>query len=126
MKRLVLDLDGTITIEEPDVGYADKRPNLEVIAKIKQYKSLGFTIVIATARNMRTYANSIGHINAKTLPTVIEWLNKHDVPYDEIYVGKAWCGVDGFYVDDKAIRPKEFETLSYEQILTLIGDRSSK
>lgn len=123
MKRLVMDLDGTITIDEPGVAYAEKRPNLGVIEQIRHYKSLGFTIVIATARNMRTYANSIGQINAKTLPTVIEWLNNHNVPYDEIYVGKAWCGDDGFYVDDKAIRPKEFETLSYEQILALIGDR---
>ncbi len=49
------------------------------------------------------------------------WLDRHDIPYDEIHVGKPWGGKGGFYVDDKAIRPSEFTKLSYEQILELVG-----
>ena len=30
--------------------------------------------------------------------------------------------VDGFYIDDKAVRPKEFLENSYEEILKLIGE----
>ncbi len=120
MKRLVIDLDGTLTIDDPATSYRDKKPNTAVVEQIRHYKTQGFEIIIATARNMRSHENSIGRINAKTLPIVIEWLNAHDVPYDEIHVGKPWCGHDGFYVDDKAIRPNEFVNLSYEQISEML------
>jgi len=120
MKRLVFDLDGTITIDDTNQPqYLSKLPNIEVIERIREYKSLGFEIIIMTARNMKTHNNSIGLINAKTLPIIIEWLKNHEVPYDEIHVGKPWCGTEGFYVDDKAIRPNEFLKLSYEEILVL-------
>jgi capsule biosynthesis phosphatase len=54
------------------------------------------------------------------LPVIIEWLDRHKIPYDEIYVGKPWCGFDGFYVDDRAIRPDEFLSLDSEQIVALL------
>lgn len=121
LRRLVIDLDGTLTIDEPGVPYAEKRPNPEVVARLREYHAQGFEIVIATARNMRTYANSVGKINAHTLPVVIDWLTRHAVPYDEIHVGKPWCGNDGFYIDDRAIRPDEFHHLTYAQICDLLG-----
>ena len=120
MKRLVVDLDGTLTIEGDDRPYVDKLPNLPMIERLREYRDQGFSIVIATSRNMRTYGGSIGHINAHTLPVVIDWLNRHDVPYDEVHVGKPWCGTDGFYVDDKAIRPSEFLALSRDAIRALL------
>jgi capsule biosynthesis phosphatase len=120
MRRLVVDLDGTLTIDAPGVPYADKAPNLAMIAKLREYKAEGFEIAIATARNMRTYAGSIGHINANTLPVVLAWLDRHGVPYDEVHVGKPWCGDDGFYIDDKAIRPSEFLRLDRAGIKALL------
>ncbi|TOH10543.1 capsular biosynthesis protein, partial [Vibrio parahaemolyticus] len=72
------------------------------------------------ARNMRTYEGNIGKINIHTLPIITKWLNEHNVPYDEILVGKPWCGHDGFYIDDRAIRPSEFVNLSYSQITQLL------
>ena len=47
------------------------------------------------------------------------------MPYDDIVIGKPWCGFEGFYVDDKAIRPSEFSTLSYEEICTLLQKEHS-
>lgn len=120
MRRLVIDLDGTLTIDEPGVPYPDKRPDPGVVAQVREYRRQGFEIVIATSRNMRTYASAVGKINAHTLPVIIAWLQKHDIPYDEIHVGKPWCGNDGFYVDDRAIRPDEFRSLGYEQIRALL------
>ncbi|GFE95875.1 MULTISPECIES: HAD family hydrolase [Gluconobacter] len=120
MKRLVVDLDDTLTKNNPDLSYSDKEPNLPLIEKLREYKSEGFEILIQTARNMRTYQGAVGKINANTLPIIIEWLKKHDVPYDEIYVGKPWCGTEGFYIDDRAVRPSEFLSLSLEEINTLI------
>jgi len=120
MKRIVIDLDDTLTINDSTRAYVDQRPNLKAIETLRDYQEMGFEIVIFTARNMRSFENSIGKINAVTLPIIIEWLNAHAVPFDEIHVGKPWCGHDGFYVDDKAIRPSEFTSLSYSEIQALI------
>ena len=121
MPTIVMDLDGTLTIDDPDVPYADRLPNVAVVEKVREYKAAGFDIVISTARNMRTHAKSVGKINAFTLPVIIQWLSDCDVPYDEIHVGKPWAGPGGFYVDDAAVRPAEFTSLSHEEILALVG-----
>lgn len=120
MKRLVFDLDNTLTVEGTG-DYENVKPRLEIVEQLKEYKLLGFEIVISTARNMRTYESSVGKITANTLPVIISWLQKHDIPYDEIYIAKPWCGTDGFYIDDKAIRPSEFAQLNYEEILQLLA-----
>ena len=116
---IVIDLDQTICFSESG-DYMNALPNNEVIAKLREMKNLGFSIVIYTARNMRTFAGNLGKINVHTLPTIIKWLDKYNVPYDEIMVGKPWPGPQGFYVDDKAIRPNEFINLSLQDINKLI------
>jgi len=115
MKKLVVDLDGTLT-QANTSDYRNVSPREDVIETLKDYKNNGFTITIATARNMRTYEGNVGKINIHTLPIVTEWLNKHNVPYDEILVGKPWCGHEGFYIDDRAVRPSEFASLSLNEI----------
>lgn len=119
MKKLIVDLDGTLT-QADTCDYKNVKPYQDVIDKLHEYQNNGFEIVISTARNMRTFEGNIGKINIYTLPIIIEWLNKHNVPYDEIIVGKPWCGHDGFYIDDRAIRPSEFTSLSLNEINTLI------
>ena len=119
MKKLIVDLDGTLT-QADTCDYKNVKPYQDVIDKLHEYQNNGFEIVISTARNMRTFEGNIGKINIYTLPIIIEWLNKHNVPYDEIIVGKPWCGHDGFYIDDRAIRPSEFKSLSLNEINTLI------
>jgi capsule biosynthesis phosphatase len=120
-KNIVIDLDDTLTSAGSENDeYENLLPNSAVVEKLIFYKSEGFNISIYTARNMRSFNNSVGMIAAYTLPKIIQWLNKHKIPYDEIYIGKPWCGFDGFYVDDKAIRPDEFVTLNYDQIKELI------
>ncbi|AUQ68764.1 HAD hydrolase family protein [Phaeobacter inhibens] len=121
MKRIICDLDGTLTIDAPDVGYADKQPNLEVAATLIEYQRKGFEIVIATARNMRTYEGNTGKITRNTVPVILAWLEKHNIPCDELHIGKPWCGTEGFYVDDKAIRPNEFARMSHEEINDLLS-----
>jgi len=121
MKRLIIDLDGTLALADPSRSYPEKEPNWALVAKLREYQAAGFEIIVQTARNMRTYQNSIGKINANTLPGVIAWLDRHQIPYDEIHVGKPWCGFDGFYVDDRAVRPSEFISMSIDEIRALIG-----
>lgn len=120
MKRIVMDLDETIcTTVNGD--YVNSIPKPDVIERMREFKAQGFEIVISTSRNMRTYEGNVGKINANTLPIIVGWLDKHKVPYDEIYTGKPWCGTDGFYVDDRALRPDEFVQLSVEEIRELLG-----
>lgn len=114
-KRLIVDLDDTISITT-NSDYVNSRPVIPVIQMLRKYKSDGFEIVIHSSRNMRTYEANVGKINIYTLPNIINWLNKHDVPFDEIIVGKPWCGFEGFYIDDKSVRPSEFLTKTYDEI----------
>jgi capsule biosynthesis phosphatase len=121
---IVIDLDGTLTVLGSASCYEAMRPRPEVVRQLRQCAAQGFRIAIMTSRNMRTFANSIGRINAETLPIAIEWLKRHDIPFDEIHVGKPWCGDDGFYVDDRAIRPSEFVALDLPSIAALLeGER---
>jgi capsule biosynthesis phosphatase len=117
---LVLDLDGTLTVEGSADCYEDMLPRLEVIEQVRRYASEGFRVIIMTSRNMRSFNNSVGRINAETLPVAIAWLKRHGVPFDEIHVGKPWCGPGGFYVDDKAVRPSEFRDLDAAGIAALL------
>lgn len=44
------------------------------------------------------------------------WLEKWEIPYDEIVYGKVWPGHKGFYVDDRTIRPDEFMKYTPEEL----------
>lgn len=118
---IVLDIDGTICCAKKDSEkYTDIKPKIEVVNKIKDLKSKGFYVILFTSRQMRTYNGNIGKINANTAKTLFEWLEKHDIPYDEIFFGKPWCGKNGFYVDDRAIRPREFIEFTNKEIENII------
>ena len=117
---IVIDLDGTLTVPGSADTYSALQPQHAVVQQLRHYAANGFRIAIMTSRNMRTHANSIGRINAETLPIVIDWLKRHDIPFDEVHVGKPWCGDDGFYVDDRAVRPSEFVALDRAAIAALL------
>ena len=125
MKKLIVDLDDTLSITI-DRDYINSKPIIPFVNVLKKYKSEGFEIVIHTSRNMRTYKNNIGKINKYTLPNIISWLDRHMIPYDEIYAGKPWCGNEGFYIDDKSIRPSEFIEKNYDEILDLLKKEKQK
>lgn len=125
-KTLVIDLDGTLTVEGSAQRYEDVLPRHDTIAAVRDYAKRGFKIVIVTARNMRSFENSVGRINAVTLPIAIDWLKRHDVPFDEIHVGRPWCGEEGFYVDDRTVRPSEFKTLGLDKIMELLQRERSR
>lgn len=120
-KVIVMDIDGTLCpIKRKDEEYIELKPYPEMLSRLREYKELGFYIVLNTARNMRTHEGSLGLINKHTARVLLDWLELHDIPYDEIYYGKPWQGKGGFYVDDKSIRPDEFRNLSYQEILRIV------
>ncbi len=121
--RLVVDVDGVLAKKDSEEDYADRDPNEDVVDRLREYADMGFYIILYTARNMRTHEGRIGKINAQTAPVLNDWLDEHKIPYDEIHYGKPWCGYDGFYIDDKAIRPSEFTDLDRDEILKLVSGK---
>ena len=116
----VFDIDGTLCpIKSPKERYEDLKPYPEMVKRIQKYHRAGAKIVLFTSRNMNSYQGNIGMINAHTAPILLEWLKKWDIPYDEIIFGKPWPGHNGFYVDDRTVRPDEFLNKSPEEMLEL-------
>ena len=121
-KKIIVDIDDTLTIHDSSVDYSQKEPRMEILFKLREYKLKGYEILLYSARNMKTYEGDISRINKHTLPTLFKWLEDHNVEFDGIIMGKPWCGNMGFYIDDKAIRPDEFVNLSEDQIHRLVGN----
>ncbi len=121
---IVMDVDGTLCpIKRENESYSDLEPVVEVVDRLRWYQSQGFYVILSSSRNMNTHDGNLGKIVADTGKNMMEWLDRHEIPYDELHLGKPWSGRGGFYVDDKAIRPDEFLRLSYEEILRLLeGD----
>ena len=105
----IFDIDGTLCpIKRPDQSYEELAPYPGMVEKIREYKEQGAKIILVTSRNMNSYNGNMGLINKNTARILSEWLDKWDIPYDEIYYGKLWPGHKGFYVDDRTVRPDEF------------------
>jgi len=122
----VIDVDHTICVAEkyPDSSsydYANAKPIMPVIDRIRQLKTAGHTIILHTARGMRTHSGNVKKITEHVLPTLVEWLDNHGVPYDEIQVGKPW-GPNVYYVDDKALSPADFAFILPESYQTFINE----
>ena len=120
-KVIVIDIDGTLTLGiKNDESYATVRVSELLKQRLVDLKAKEYWIILYTSRNMRTHGGNIGQIMKHTAPTLINWLASNDIPYDELHFGKPWCGHDGFYVDDRAIRPREFVEKTMEELHTLI------
>lgn len=124
---LIFDVDGTLcAIKNKDEKYEDIIPDEEMVNKLKFYKKNGAKIVLFTSRNMKTYQGNLGLINANTAVVMQEWLKKWEIPYDEILFGKPWPGHKGFYIDDRAVRPDEFLSNSFEELEEICKKSSRK
>lgn len=113
----VFDIDGTLCpIKKSGERYEELVPYSDMVEKLRFYKREGAKIILFTSRNMNTYKGNLGLINKNTARILIDWLDKWDIPYDEILYGKPWPGHKGFYVDDRTIRPNEFLNCSVEKL----------
>jgi capsule biosynthesis phosphatase len=115
--KIITDLDGVVAGPKPTSGnYTDCSVNGPLVQRLRELKAQGWVIAFYTSRNVKTHDHNVGKINATTLPDIHAWLKKNDVPFDELYVGKPWAGPEGFYVDDRAVRPSEFLELTVEEL----------
>ena len=100
-KRICFDLDNTlVTYPSVNGDYTSVKPIEKTINLLKYLKSFGNTIIIYTARRMKTHMGNVGKINADIGKITFETLEKFNIPYDEIYFGKPYAD---FYIDDLAI-----------------------
>lgn len=105
---IVVDVDGTICEINPLVSYADLKPIQSVIDKVNSLYDRGDTkVILMTARGMRSCNGDLLLINSKVRPILEAWLNKNNVKYHELVMGKPW-GPNVKYIDDNALRPDEF------------------
>lgn len=122
---LIFDVDGTLCpIKNKGQEYIDLVPHARIVEKIRGYKREGARIVLFSSRNMKTYGGNLGLINANTAVVMRDWLEKWDIPYDEIYFGKPWPGEKGFYIDDRAVRPDEFLKYSFGELEKICRESS--
>jgi capsule biosynthesis phosphatase len=109
-KRYCFDLDNTlITFSKKHNDYSTVEPIQKNIDFVKKLKSLGNTIIIHTARRMRTHKGDVGKIIKDVGKLTLDTLEKFDIPYDEFYFGKPHAH---FYIDDKGL--SEYRNLEFE------------
>ena len=96
-----------------------RKEAIDTILQLADYKENGAKIILFTSRNMNSYNGNLGLINKNTAKVLSAWLDKWDIPYDEILYGKPWPGHKGFYVDDRTVRPDEFLNCSVEELDTI-------
>tara|TARA_Y200000002_G_C22671849_1_gene660374 strand:+ start:444 stop:2354 length:1911 start_codon:yes stop_codon:yes gene_type:complete len=100
-KRICFDLDNTlVTYPYIQNDYTSVKPIQKNIDLLKYLKRFNNTIIIYTARRMKTHNGNIGKINADIGKITFDTLEKFNIPYDEIYFGKPYAD---FYIDDLAI-----------------------
>ncbi|ATJ92109.1 capsular biosynthesis protein [Acetobacter tropicalis] len=127
-KVLVVDIDGTLCdIKAQEENYIDVAPEPQIVARLQKMHAEGWRIVLSSSRGMRSNDGNLGQINKIVGPVVLEWLERHNIPFDEIYFGKPWPGKEGFYIDDRSVRPREFIENDLAGVEALIArDRIAK
>ena len=110
--RICFDLDNTLVTYPKITGdYTSVEPIYKNINFLKYLKSFGHTIIIYTARRMKTHNSNIGKVMKDIGIITFETLNRFDIPYDEIYFGKPYANV---YIDDLALN-------AYNDLEKLLG-----
>ncbi len=101
-KRICIDLDGVIAdFKKGNETYLDVLPIDGAREKLVELKQNNHYIIIQTARHMKTCEGNLGLVNARITKITLDWLDKYQIPYDEIYFGKPWAHI---YIDDNAFR----------------------
>lgn len=117
---LVVDVDGTLCpIREPRQRYEDLPAEPEMLARLRCLVDQGWRIILQSSRGMRTYDGNVEEVNRMVLPALLAWLDARGVPFHELHMGKPWAGENGFYIDDRAVRPREFVERSFEELAAL-------
>ncbi len=100
-KRICFDLDNTLVTYPAVKGdYTTVEPISRTIGYVKFLKKLGHTIIIQTARRMRTHNGDVEAVKKDIGKITEDTIKKYEIPCDELYYGKPYAH---FYVDDLGV-----------------------
>ena len=100
--KVAIDIDGTIChLRRDGESYADVLPLPGAAAKLQALKRAGHYLILLTARHMATCNGNVGQVVARQGKTLFQWLEKHNIPFDEIWFGKPHADI---YIDDNGYR----------------------
>lgn len=99
--RLCFDFDNTLVSYPVKKGdYTSVQPIKKNIDLVRELYDLGHTIIIYTARRMRTHKGNVGKVTADIASVTLNTLSEFQIPYHEIYFGKPFAD---YYIDDLGI-----------------------
>lgn len=100
-QRFCFDLDNTL-VTAPTVkdDYTTVQPIQRNIEFLRFLKSMGHTIILHTARRMRTMGGNVGKVVKDVGKITLDTLDRFNIPYDELFFGKPQAD---FYIDDLAV-----------------------
>lgn len=102
--RICIDLDGVVCrLKRPgeDTPYGDLEPVPGSAEKIRAFRAAGHTVILQTARHMKTCDGNVGKVLARQGAQTFAWLARHGIEFDEIHFGKPHADV---YIDDNGFR----------------------
>ena len=105
-----VEFDGTIC---PDTRLAQPHsaPDESVVADLRGYRSRGATIVVTSGRAGEEWSGGWKTRHAARL--ICAYLDRFEIPYDEVLVGRPICDV---VIDRRAVDPGLAEARSDEQL----------
>lgn len=119
--RICFDLDGVIcSIKQPNETYADVKLTPGIKELIDSLHEEGHTIIINTARNMQTCGHCVGKVMKNVGKITLEWLEKHQIYYDEIYFGKPNAHI---VIDDRCLSFDNCTNVTLDVILSKVKER---
>ncbi len=119
--RIVIDLDGTIcTLKQKNESYEDVKLISGAAEFIKKLRTEGNYVIIQTARNMATCDSNIGKVIKNIGKVTLEWLEKNQVEYDEIFFGKPNAQL---YIDDRAFRFESWINMTTQELEILAKEK---
>jgi capsule biosynthesis phosphatase len=101
---ICFDVDDTLCVTK-NRDYANSEPIEPMVARLREAKANGWRVVLYTARGQGRSNGQWETVAEEVKLEIAAFCQRHNVPYDEIIVGKPWAK---WYVDDKALRPDEF------------------
>lgn len=117
--KICVDMDNTICKAKADgQDYYSLEPVEDAVAVLNDLKKRGYYIVIHTARGMKTYNNSEAKIIASHAGKMIQWLERWNIPFDELLFGKPHVDC---YIDDKGYRFDNWKN-TYKFLINLEND----
>lgn len=112
--RICVDLDGVICqLRRPDQSYNDLEPVPGAVDALRQWRSDGHTVIIHTARHMKSTGGNVGLVVARLGSVTLDWLERHGVEFDELHFGKPHADV---YIDDNAVRFATWDQLTKNEL----------